>query len=997
MGISAVGTAFDGLTIENNEITSIGSSAANWSAPSGLTVRGAGIVLFNSGGVFESVDIHDNNVDITSGSSFFQRAVFLKELHANITGNTLAGAANDLIFQFATGGASLIDDNDFVGVHSLGGAGVLIGDPNSNSPTTITNNRFTPAATPFTGTSLLVNRNVNGATSSILIDNNIFNGDVTGVSVGGANGVTVSNNEFTAKASTAGIQHIVVDSQDDSLNASPSTPIDTQVFGNKFHLASGASGTAIVLRNTLAGSTYAPDGVKVGVGGANIYDAGFTIGVDVSGGIATIQDNIGGATTGVRISDGTTLLAGSTLSGNTTGVLVTGTGLLTIGAGDSISGGATGLKFDGAAVGLTGLDLGDISIGGQSGDYITLANSAFDNLELDATGTTLGGTLVSSMTTPQKFAAEGKITDEIDDNTLGLVVLQASTIFVTPTSSPTATDNDYTRIVNALAAAADGDTILLGPNGLDTVFNWNEANALASWELGNDATIGTDDDWGAMLPAGLNNVTVTADILDGITIQGPGDLTVTSLETGFLAFGNGTNTGWTFSNFNIFDIDNAIGLFYDTADNYSGLTVDHMHIRMPADNTTEPDDFQNIGIYYSFGQNIHITNNTIDIVGTGDGSSVGIQSTTHGGASYDGLMITGNTINVLNPGAESVLGIWENGHGHSSNITIADNHFFGNGDPTTIDQTAFWLTSHSSGTTTVSYNDNTVDNASIGFKWLGDPEYPGSDFSAHEAIQLTGNTLTNVNTGMLVQSNGKAILSGNMLTNTGAMEGIGVGIDVAAGSIVTIDGSPNENAIVGFDTGIRSAGTLTVEDNNASIHGNAIGIDVTGGTATITGNHIYDNTTAGIRFTTGGGGSVTGNNFDDTTDNGTDLQIDSTASSVTIGAGNTFAGEKYFIDNQSTQSFDLTPENSNAQNYEGLSTANLADDFRIEDHMFHKVDDASKGLITWVKDNVYVTTPGSVTVGSSDTDSDIQRGVDAASPATRSTSRQARTRLAASR
>ena len=99
-------------------------------------------------------------------------------------------------------------------------------------------------------------------------------------------------------------------------------------------------------------------------------------------------------------------------------------------------------------------------------------------------------------------------------------------------------------------------------------------------------------------------------------------------------------------------------------------------------------------------------------------------------------MITGNTINVLNPGAESILGIWENGHGHSSNITIADNHFFGNGDPTTIDQTAFWLTSHSSGTTTVSYNDNTVDNASIGFKWLGDPEYPGSDFNATRPSNL---------------------------------------------------------------------------------------------------------------------------------------------------------------------------------------------------------------------------------------------------------------------
>ena len=66
---------------------------------------------------------------------------------------------------------------------------------------------------------------------------------------------------------------------------------------------------------------------------------------------------------------------------------------------------------------------------------------------------------------------------------------------------------------------------------------------------------------------------------------------------------------------------------------------------------------------------------------------------------------------------------------------------------------------------------------------------------------------TNVNTGLLVQSNGSATLSGNSLTNSGAMLGNGIGVDVTAGSIVTVDGSPNENGIAGFATGIRSAGT----------------------------------------------------------------------------------------------------------------------------------------------------------------------------------------------
>ena len=45
--------------------------------------------------------------------------------------------------------------------------------------------------------------------------------------------------------------------------------------------------------------------------------------------------------------------------------------------------------------------------------------------------------------------------------------------------------------------------------------------------------------------------------------------------------------------------------------------------------------------------------------------------------------------------------------------------------------------------------------------------------------------------------------------------------------------------------------------------------------------------------------------------------------------------------------------------------------------MFHKVDDTSKGLITWVAHNTFVTAPGSHSVGTTDTDSSIQRGIDA--------------------
>src|SRR5581483_2407261 len=190
-----------------------------------------------------------------------------------------------------------------------------------------------------------------------------------------------------------------------------------------------------------------------------------------------------------------------------------------------------------------------------------------------------------------------------------------------------------------------------------------------------------------------------------------------------------------------------------------------------------------------------------------------------------------------------------------------------------------------------------------------------------------------------------------------------------------IDGTTSENSIVGFGTGVLANGTVTVTGNDASIHGNTIGIDVNGGsaTATISSNHIYDNGT-GVSFTGGGTGSVTGNNFDGgaSNDNGTDLYIGNAG--VTIGTGNAFAGDTFFINNQSATNYDLT---ANSTTFEGLNPSTLADNFRIEDKIHHRVDTdllVTNGLVTWVTGNLYVTTPG---VGSSD--SSIQRGIDASS------------------
>ncbi|MEQ1826796.1 MAG: right-handed parallel beta-helix repeat-containing protein, partial [Pirellula sp.] len=363
VGIAAVNTDFDGLVINNNKIDSIGSAPANWTGSPGLPVRGAGIVLYDapSGGI-PSVTIQDNSVNITSGTSFFQRGVWLAQLNADITGNTIAGAANDVIFQFASGGASLIDDNDFVGAQFTGGAGLVIADPNANAPINVTNNRFTPTAVetaPSSGvfvpsTSLQVNRNVNGSVGSpILIDGNTFTGHATGIDVGGANGVTISDNTFNSNTNHPVVTHVVVDSQSASNNASTSISIDTKIKDNTFNSVTGSIATAVRIKDTLAGSSF----LGLQIGGSPAADknafAGLQandIAIQVAGGKATITESINNLTNPIAVSGGEATITGTTLTGiagplTGTGVSVTGTGKASI-LNNSVTGFATGVDVN---------------------------------------------------------------------------------------------------------------------------------------------------------------------------------------------------------------------------------------------------------------------------------------------------------------------------------------------------------------------------------------------------------------------------------------------------------------------------------------------------------------------------------------------------------------------------------------------------------------------------------------------------------------------------
>jgi hypothetical protein len=365
------------------------------------------------------------------------------------------------------------------------------------------------------------------------------------------------------------------------------------------------------------------------------------------------------------------------------------------------------------------------------------------------------------------------------------VVVQSVGVTMT---TPTPTDNDYTRIKNAIAAAVNGDTITLSGT-----FNWAEANAAASWALGNDGVGGGLDDFSILVPANLNNVTLTATSLGAATIQGPGDLASFDLEA-VLFFDSdtgSTNSGWTISNIRFVDFDVAIFMFVENAgarDAFSNTQILNNYILVAKDLTGPAsggvDQFQNIGIHFAHGLNQTISGNTIELHGDGLSESgattfdqfsaeVGMQSETSGIGAYNNLQITNNIVRVLNAQSanpESIRGIWENSHDHMANITVGSNQFLnpasGN-NPALNLQRGFRVTAHSSLTTTVLYQGNTVQGANIGFEWLA-----GQNFAGNQPIQMISNTILNNGTGVKIDSSGSAILHFNRIVSA-----VGIGLN----------------------------------------------------------------------------------------------------------------------------------------------------------------------------------------------------------------------------
>lgn len=444
--------------------------------------------------------------------------------------------------------------------------------------------------------------------------------------------------------------------------------------------------------------------------------------------------------------------------------------------------------------------------------------------------------------------------------------------------TPISSDNDYLRIRDAVNTAASGDTIkLIG------TFDWTEPNAAASWAKGFDgiSQAGAGDDYELTIPGGKNNITFTAPYLGAATIQGPGDLPAFNLE-GFLDFETGPNQNWTISNLKIQGFDLSIGMFYNSGPSnlYNGTKITNNYILIPNDlNTIDApaDSNQNIGLHFSFGTNQTISYNTFEMPGDGVSdssaaadwwtyglspsapfsSNVAMQSNTSGGAVYDGLLIDHNIVRVLNAQnaqPERIIGFWENAAGHSSNITVSNNQFLnmapGN-DPKVNRQMAFRPTSHSSSSTTVTYSNNVVQGAGIGFT-------PMDEAGTLQPIQIKNNTLTNVNVGMMTGANENWALINNTFANSGAMSGFGTAVKAQASSTIAVGTALGSNFISNFATGVDvSGGAVTV--NYTALRSNGTALKVNSGTASINYSDISGSTVNGVNNATGSAVNATKN------------------------------------------------------------------------------------------------------------------------------------------
>jgi hypothetical protein len=586
---------------------------------------------------------------------------------------------------------------------------------------------------------------------------------------------------------------------------------------------------------------------------------------------------------------------------------------------------------------------GTLTLTGNQYTICGVERSIYNDSEapINATADTFNGVLASGATLAQQFVIVDSIVDGVDASGAGLVRTKAGSVFVTVNSFDNsvsfATPSTTPKIQRGVDATDNGDTIYVqaGTFADNVVVNKSVEIAGAGQGLTTvvpaqaDPQVNADNVTGSLSGTPSNVFLIQADdvILRDLTVDGNNP----ALTSGIIRGG--------------VDIDARNGIITDhTMGVYNNLSVHDVTVK----------NVYLRGIYASSGGTFVFDHDTVQNV-RGSGASVAMFNFGGSGIfSYNNVSEANDAISANHSTGTQFL---HNTITNSDSGIHTDNAGDGGGTPDLIQ-----FNNVSAGTSATSYGIFV--------------------FAPYTAVTVDQNQVTDVDVGLGVfGSGGTAVnvaLTKNSVDLTGHAGSLGVWVSTTLFGFGSADVKAlidNDNTIQGTGTGIfveqQSGFTAqaTISNNNASIHDNVIGIEVSAGSATITNNHIYDND-IGIQVDNGGSGSLDNINFDGPIANGTDLRLDANAGTVTIGLNNAFAGNTYFIDNRSAQGFDLTGNNTT---YKGLNPAVLADDFSIEDKMYHAPDNAASGLIRVVAGHVFVTTPGTGT-----SDETIQNAVNAA-------------------
>ena len=601
---------------------------------------------------------------------------------------------------------------------------------------------------------------------------------------------------------------------------------------------------------------------------------------------------------------------------NVTGITLSGVQLL---------GSGLGLFYGVTAV--APLALADTSFDGVLAFYIGNASAN----PIDATaGATFGGFNSGAGSLPADlatyFAIEDKIVDAIDVSGLGLVRLLAGNVFVTPLSYYVPGGTSTPSIQRGVDAATASDTVnvqagtfvdnITVPKSL-TITGAGQGNTILL-PATSAATLGSSSLDGVVILIDANNVTI-----QGLTIDG----------------NNNVNTGI------ITDWNQPVS--------YTGMTVKNVTV-------------QNVylrGIEYADGNDngtgtADLENDTVTNVQGDSSSSISIFS-------YGGSGTIAN--NTVNQAIDAISTNWSFG------TAIFGNVITNSGTGIHSDNNGGFL----GGSAADSIHDN---NVSLG---TGAGSSGIFVFVPYLNVNVQNNTVSGVGTGLAAfgGQGGSAAFSNNTVTVNPGGTGAFVTTDTLGFGQMNVSATFNGDSFTGYSGGgtgisvVQNAGaTATVGISGVTINDPTIGIDVSGGSVSITGNHIYNND-IGIQLRNAAvATAITGNNFVGGTANATDLTILDTSTVSSALTGNTFDGSTFFIDEQSIGQATLTALSTlfgGTNTYAGASTG-----FDIERKIHHAVDtdlSASVGLVVFDANNVFITG------GALATDHSIQRGIDVAS------------------